>query len=71
MLVLSIIVWGQPAAASAGYHGRQQGNRNDTLHTEASSTMRVVFLPGSSAKSFRFGIETSRKCDVNIQVING
>lgn len=69
-LVLSAMVWGQPAAASQGNHGLQQGNRNETLRTGASSTMRVVFLPGSSAKNFRFGIETSRKCDVNIQIIN-
>jgi hypothetical protein len=49
-------------------HNKQQGNRTDTL--SAVHTMRVVFLPGSTAKNFRIGIETVKKCDVNIQVID-
>jgi hypothetical protein len=47
---------------------KQQGNRRDTVN--AVQTMRVVFLPGSTAKNFRIGIESNHKCDVNIQVIN-
>ncbi len=64
-LLLSAFLSTNPSWAS---DDKQQGNRRDTVN--AVQTMRVVFLPGSTAKKFRIGIEANHKCDVNIQVIN-
>jgi hypothetical protein len=64
-LLLGALLTTTPLRAS---DDKQQGNRRDTVNTV--QTMRVVFLPGSTAKNFRIGIEANHKCDVNIQVIN-
>jgi hypothetical protein len=64
-LLLGALLTTSPLRAS---DDKQQGNRRDTVTTV--QTMRVVFLPGSTAKNFRIGIEANHKCDVNIQVIN-
>ena len=32
--------------------------------------MRVIFIPNSSYKNFKIGIESPEKTDVNIQVLN-
>jgi len=64
-LLLGAILTTGPSWAS---DDQQQGSRSDTVHTV--QTMRVVFLPGSTPKNFRIGIEANHKCDVNIQVIN-
>jgi hypothetical protein len=32
--------------------------------------MRVVFIPNSTYKNFKIGIESTEKTDVNIQVVN-
>ncbi len=67
--MLGTLLTANPSWASDDkQQGSQQGNRRDTVNTV--QTMRVVFLPGSTAKNFRIGIEAMRKCDVNIQVIN-
>jgi hypothetical protein len=68
-LLLGALLTANPSwATDTKQQGSQQGNRRDTVNTV--QTMRVVFLPGSTAKNFRIGIEAMRKCDVNIQVIN-
>jgi hypothetical protein len=68
-LLLGALLTAHPSWASDDkQQGSQQGNGRDTVNTV--QTMRVVFLPGSTAKNFRIGIEALRKCDVNIQVIN-
>lgn len=41
---------------------------DDTLNV--SKKMRVVFIPSSTYKNFKIGIESSQKTDVNIQVMN-
>ncbi len=64
-LLVGALLTASPSWANGN---QQQGNRSDTVHTV--QTMRVVFLPGSTAKNFRIGIEANHKCDVNIQVIN-
>jgi hypothetical protein len=40
----------------------------DTM--DASKKLRVVFIPNSTYKNFKIGIESNVKTDVNIQVIN-
>jgi hypothetical protein len=40
----------------------------DTLN--ANKKMRVVFIPNSTYKNFKIGIESTEKTDVNIQVVN-
>jgi hypothetical protein len=40
----------------------------DTLN--APKKMRVVFIPNSTYKNFKIGIESAQKTDVNIQVLN-
>lgn len=47
----------------------------ENIHTpadtmDASKKMRVVFIPNSTYKNFKIGIESNAKTDVNIQVIN-
>lgn len=45
-----------------------------SLYTAAdtmdASKMRVVFIPNSTYKNFKIGIESTVKTDVNIQVLN-
>ncbi len=41
---------------------------DDTLN--AAKKMRVVFIPNSSYKEFKIGIESTEKTDVNVQVVN-
>ena len=58
----------QPTLAENPFQQGNKGARRDSVNT--AQTMRVVFLPGSTAKNFRIGIEADNRCDVNIQVIN-
>jgi hypothetical protein len=58
------------ALLTATPRGQRRNNRQPPHTVNTVQTMRVVFLPGSTAKNFRIGIEAMRKCDVNIQVIN-
>lgn len=67
-LLLGAVLSLQPSLASESTHQGKRSSRSDTVNT--LQTMRVVFLPGSTAKNFRIGIEANAKCDVNIQVIN-
>ena len=41
---------------------------DDTLNV--TKKMRVIFIPNSTYKNFKIGIESTEKTDVNIQVIN-
>ncbi len=41
---------------------------DDTLN--AAKKLRVVFIPNSSYKQFKIGIESTEKTDVNVQVMN-
>jgi hypothetical protein len=67
-LLLGAVLTLQPSLASESTRQGSRSSRSDTANTV--QTMRVVFLPGSTAKNFRIGIEANNKCDVNIQVIN-
>ncbi len=57
-----------PALAGTDFQQGNKGSSRDSVN--AVHTMRVVFLPGSTPKNFRIGIEADNRCDVNIQVIN-
>ncbi len=67
-LLLGALLIVESSLANDNMQQGSKGNRRDTVHTV--QTMRVVFLPGSTPKNFRIGIEAENKCDVNIQVIN-
>jgi hypothetical protein len=41
---------------------------DDTLNV--AKKMRVIFIPNSTYKNFKIGIESPEKTDVNIQVLN-
>ncbi len=41
---------------------------DDTLNV--TKKMRVIFIPNSTYKNFKIGIESPEKIDVNIQVLN-
>jgi hypothetical protein len=43
-------------------------SNNDTLHV--TRKMRVIFIPNSTYRNFKIGIESPEKTDVNIQVLN-
>lgn len=67
-VLLGAVLSAAPAPASEDAQQGNKGSRRDTVSTVQN--LRVVFLPGSTAKNFRIGIEANSKCDVNIQVIN-
>jgi len=67
-LLLGAVLTAAPALAGGEKLPGSRGNQRDTL--AAVPTMRVVFLPGSTPKNFRIGIEANQRCAVNIQVIN-
>ncbi|QHT66733.1 T9SS type A sorting domain-containing protein [Rhodocytophaga rosea] len=63
----SLAFYGNPVQATA--------LNSSAIHTpadtmDASKKMRVVFIPNSTYKNFKIGIESNVKTDVNIQVIN-
>src|SRR5688500_650581 len=43
-------------------------NTADTLNI--AKKMRVIFIPNSTYRNFKIGIESPEKTDVNIQVLN-
>jgi hypothetical protein len=61
-------------AASAGIFEKSSLESTYMLSTgdtlNVAKNMRVVFIPNSTYKNFKIGIESSQKTDVNIQVLN-
>lgn len=61
-------------SASAGISVKPSAGLSEVLSPgdtlDAAKKMRVVFLPNSTYKKFKIGIESTEKTDVNIQVVN-
>lgn len=56
------------AVQASDYLPAKQMMTSDTMNSV--NKLRVVFIPNSTYKNFKIGIESAVKTDVNIQVIN-